>query len=455
MKKIRKSIVAIAVALVGSLSTGSVAFAESANGSGATFPQAFMASATVAFNQATGHNVSYANPGGGSSKGKADFKGNLTDFGGTDSAVTAAQAASFDWVYVPYVAGAIAVAYRLDEIKGKTLSLSPSTLNGIFGGTITKWNDPSIVNDLKTNPNWANSLKKSGLKGASSIWSTPALNTALVTVTLIPSVLKSTKGKTIELYDNTKKKSVKTATIGSKGQISLQAGVDINNTYSVKVAGKEISKYAVSAVTMPDKAITVVYRSDGSGTSNNFCNFMKNSANPDWAVNDAFTSCVPGGSAKVASFGSSFQGQSGSANVSNYIADNSGTIGYTEISFVTDATRAAKGMQAANVRNAAGKFVGPTAAATSAFIAGATIDAAGFLTFDYKQGANSAAYPIVAATYGLGKTAKSAKNAVVSDFFTWILTTYGPANAEALGYAPLTGAIKTAAEAQAKKINSK
>ncbi|MFM7494679.1 MAG: substrate-binding domain-containing protein, partial [Acidimicrobiaceae bacterium] len=319
MQKLRKSITAIAIAAVATLSASSVALAESASGSGATFPQQFMASATVAFNQATGHNVSYANPGGGSSKGKADFKAGLTDFGGSDSAVTAAQAAAFDWVYIPYVAGAISIAYRLDEIKGTTLSLSPATINGIFGGTITKWNDPSIANDMKTNPAWANSLKKSGLKGASAVWSTPSTNTALVTVTLVPSVLKSSKGKTVELYDNTKKKSVKSATIGTKGQISIQAAVNSANNYSVKVAGKEVAKYSVAAVNLPDKDITVVYRSDGSGTTNNFCNFMKNSANPDWAVNDAFTSCIPGGSAKVASYGAKFQGQSGSANVSNYV----------------------------------------------------------------------------------------------------------------------------------------
>jgi hypothetical protein len=298
-------------------------------------------------------------------------------------------------------------------------------------------------------------LKKSALKGASSVWATPSLNTALVTVTLTPAVLKASKGKTVELYDNTKKKSVKSATIGAKGQISVQGAVDINNTYSVKVAGKEVGKYSVQSVSLPDKAITVVYRSDGSGTTNNFCNFMRNAANTDWVVNDSFTSCIPGGSAKVASYGSTFQGQSGSANVSNYVADTNGSIGYTEVSFVTDATRAAKGMQSANVKNAAGKFVGPTAAGTSAFVSGAAIDAKGFVTFDYKQGTNTAAYPIVAVTYGLGKTAKSAKNAVVSEFFSWILSTYAPASADALGYAPLTGAMLTAATAQAKLINSK
>jgi ABC-type phosphate transport system substrate-binding protein len=62
---------------------------------------------------------------------------------------------------------------------------------------------------------------------------------------------------------------------------------------------------------------------------------------------------------------------------------------------------------------------------------------------------------VVAVTYGLGKTAKSAKNAVVSDFFKWILTEYAPANAEALGYAPLDGAMKTAGLAKAAVVNSK
>ena len=61
----------------------------------------------------------------------------------------------------------------------------------------------------------------------------------------------------------------------------------------------------------------------------------------------------------------------------------------------------------------------------------------------------------VAVTYALGKTAKSAKNAVVSEYLQWILNTYAPANAEALAYAPLTGALKDKALVQAKLINSK
>lgn len=455
MRSFRKSLVAVGVAVVATLSTTSIALAESASGSGATFPQQFLASATAEFNKTTGHNVTYANPGGGSSKGKADFKGGLTDFGGSDSAVTSAQAASFDWTYVPYVGGAIAIAYRLDELQGATLSLSANTINAIFAGQITNWADANIVADMKANPTWANTKKKSDYKGASVQWTPTGPLAVTATVSILPTAMKNAKGKKIEVVDNKAKKTVSTATIASKGEISLSVKTQNDIDYSVKVDGKEVGKFKKVEITMPSKSITVVYRSDGSGTTNNFCNYMKNGTNPDWAVNDAFTSCIPGGSSQVASYGSRFQGQSGSANVSNYIADNSGSIGYTEVSFVTDAARAAKGMKAALVRNAAGKYVAPTSAGASSSIGGADIDAKGFVTFNYKQTTNQTAYPITAVTYGLAKLAKSSKNDVVRDFFKWILETYSPANAEGLGYAPLSGEMKTKALALVNTVSSK
>jgi phosphate transport system substrate-binding protein len=276
MRNIRKVVAAIGVSVVASLATSSVALAESASGSGATFPQNFLANATVNYNAKTGHNVTYANPGGGSTKGKSDFKANLTDFGGSDSAVTAAQAASFDWVYVPYVGGAISVAYRLDEIKGATLSLSSATVNGIFAGLITKWNDSNIAADMRANPAWSNTQKKSDLKGAQAQWQPVGPFAAQVTVSLIPSTLKSVKGKKVEVVDATAKKTIGTATVGSKGELAVNVkGLNDKSTYDVKVNGKTIAKYKRVSVTLPDKDITVVYRSDGSGTTKKFTNFLR------------------------------------------------------------------------------------------------------------------------------------------------------------------------------------
>jgi phosphate transport system substrate-binding protein len=103
MKSFRKVIATTALVVVGSMSVATMASAESISGSGATFPQTFQAAATVEYSKATGHTATYANPAGGSSKGKTDFFANLTDFGGSDSAVSSTQSGStaFSWVYVP------------------------------------------------------------------------------------------------------------------------------------------------------------------------------------------------------------------------------------------------------------------------------------------------------------------------------------------------------------------
>jgi ABC-type phosphate transport system substrate-binding protein len=452
MKSFRKVIATTALVVVGSMSVATMASAESISGSGATFPQTFQAAATVEYSKATGHTATYANPGGGSSKGKSDFFANLTDFGGSDSAVSSTQSGStaFSWVYVPYVAGATAVAYRLDEIKGSTLNLSIPTVAGIFGGTIKMWNDPAIVADMAANPIWANSAKKSAYKGASALWTPTSETAATLNITLTPAALKAAKGKKIEILED--KKSVKTATVAAKGQIAINLTTKAA-AYTVKVDGKEVAKFAQSTPTLPAKAITVVYRSDGSGTTNNFIKPL-NAFSTKWTVNDAFTTAIPGGATAVAGFGAAFQGQSGSANVSNAIADTNGSIGYTEISFVTDATRAAKGMAAANIKNAAGKYVAPTSAATSSMIADSDIDSKGFVTFNFKQTTNTTAYPFVAVTYALGKTAVSAKSIIVSDYLKWTLNTYAPAAAESLGYAALTGALLTVAKNNAARVGS-
>lgn len=449
MRSIRKKLLATAVVAASVLTTASVAKAEDVTGGGASFPVTFLTSAIAEFNKTTGHNLSYTSTGSGT--GKRNFRAGTFKFAGTDSAVTGADIPTFEWTYVPYLAGAIAVAYRLDEAQGATLSLSKDTLNGIFAGLITKWNDPSIAADQKISPSWANQKKKSDLKGATALWENQVGKQAKVTVSLLPATLKSSKGKKIEVIDTKTKKSVRSVSIGSKGEYAVTFQADVKNEYQVKVAGKEVAKYKVITVKLPDRPIVVVYRQDPSGTTNNFCNFMKNSVNSVWSVNDNFASCVPGG---ISSFGSRFQGQNQSNNLSNYIADTNGTIGYTEVSYVTDPSRAAKGMRAANIRNAAGVYVAPTSAGYNSFLAGGQMDARGFVTFDFNQTSNKTAYPIGAVTYGLGQTSNDAKNKVVAQFFEWVLTTYAPANAEALGYTPLLGSMQSKGVALAKKVGA-
>jgi len=446
MKSFRKVFASTALVVVGSMSVATMASAESIVGTGATFPATFQASATAEYSKQSGHTVSYANPTG-SGAGKTAFFTAGQDFAGTDSSVSSTQSGStaFSWVYVPYVAGAISIAYRLDALAGASLNLSIPTVAGIFDGTIKTWNDPLIVADMAANPIWANTTKKSGFKGASALWTPTSATASTLTVTLNPAALKAAKGKKIEVLED--KKSVKTVTVAAKGQIAIALTTKAA-AYTVKVDGKEVAKFAQSTPTLPSTPITVVYRSSTSGTTNNFIKPL-NAINSKWTVDDSFTKAIPGGVAPT-----SFQAGVGSDGVSNLIADTNGAIGYTEVSFVTDATRAAKGLRSANIKNVAGKFVAPTAAATSSMIADSDIDSKGFVTFNFKQTANMTAYPFVAVTYALGRTAVSSKAIVVSDYLKWILNSYAPASAESLGYAPLTGAILTVAKNNAARIGS-
>lgn len=119
----------------------------------------------------------------------------------------------------------------------------------------------------------------------------------------------------------------------------MTSNIKPTDTFSIKVGGKTIATFKQIKVTLPDRAIQVVYRADTSGTTNNFCQYMKGAVNPDWVINDAFQSCVPGG---VTKFGSRFVGQPQNNNQANYIADTNGAIGYAEVAYVTDPTRAAK-----------------------------------------------------------------------------------------------------------------
>ncbi len=88
--------------------------------------------------------------GGGSGKGVSDFIAKQTDFGGSDSALKDDQPAQAKErcggnaaIDLPMVTGPVAMAYNLDGVD--KLILTPELLTGIFGGTISTWNDPKIA----------------------------------------------------------------------------------------------------------------------------------------------------------------------------------------------------------------------------------------------------------------------------------------------------------------------
>jgi ABC-type phosphate transport system substrate-binding protein len=444
-----KRVAAVSVALAATFASGAVAKAESATGGGASFPVQFLTPAIAEFNATKGHSLTYTSTGSGT--GKRNFRSGTFKFAGTDSAVTGSDIPTFGWTYVPYVSGAIGIGYRLDELGGATLSLSKDSINGIFSGTITNWNDSRIAADMRANPTWTNTKKKSDIRGVTTLWQNLTPTEAFVTVSMLPKVLKEQKGKKVEVVDDKTKNAVGTATVGTDGEFNVRFKHSDTATYSVKVGGKTVASFKKAKdVKLPDRPIQVVYRADTSGTTNNFCQYMKGAVNSLWNVNDAFANCVPGG---VAQFGSRFVGQPQSNNLSNYVASTNGTITYTEVAYITDPSRAAQGMRAAYVRNNAGIYVAPTSENYNAHLSAASIDASGFVTFNWAAKARTA-YPIGAITYMLCQTSRDAQNVVIGEFVQWMISEYGPKNAEALGYTPVLGKFQQTALTLAKRCGA-
>ena len=186
-------------------------------------------------------------------------------------------------------------------------------------------------------------------------------------------------------------------------------------------------------VQLPALKITVVRRSDGSGTTFNFVNYLSK-VSPDWK------SKVGEGTAVKWPLGIGGKGNEG---VTAYVKQIKGAVGYVELSFAV-----VNKLTYARMKNAAGKFVIPSddsfqAAANSADWANSKDF---FLVITNAPGEE--AWPITATNfimmYKQPKNAQGAKNA--KEFFRWVYAN-GDAQAKALNYVPLPAALVQQIEA--------
>ena len=230
-----------------------------------------------------------------------------------------------------------------------------------------------------------------------------------------------------------------------------------NTTQTVPVldkAGKpKILKYnEVDAnPSLPNIPITVYYRSDSSGTSEQFGKFLQGAnagANSIWwskTASGTFGNMTP---EPLSNF-FNFQGANGSALVAAGVKSKVGAIGYAESAWFTT-----NKLGTVLVQNWAGEFVAPTAAATSAFLGGGTIEANGSVTTPYQK-AIAGAYPIGTASYGLvyPESAKKdpEKQKIVAEWHTYLLEQC-PKKFPEKGYIQITGALYDKAKAQIAKI---
>src|SRR5690606_16289575 len=109
-------------------------------------------------------------------------------------------------------------------------------------------------------------------------------------------------------------------------------------------------------VSLPDEKITVVHRSDGSGTTFNWVNYLSK-VSPEWqsAVGEGTSVSWPTG-----------VGGKGNEGVAAYVKQIKGSIGYVELAYATQ-----NGMAYASMQNAAGNWVRPSAQSFQAAAASA------------------------------------------------------------------------------------
>lgn len=184
--------------------------------------------------------------------------------------------------------------------------------------------------------------------------------------------------------------------------------------------------------TLPSSPITVVTRSDGSGTTANFTTYLHD-------TQPGIFTQTPGTAWPV----SGTSGQQGGSGVVTAVAGGQGTIGYADQSSINGAT-------AAKIQVGTGTdFVGYTAeGATAAFEAGATVHSQGTgdmtEVIDYSKIIDAAAYPIPLLSYVITCTSHqdATQGELTRAYLGFVLSTLGQqVGAKNAGAAPLPNSV--------------
>lgn len=301
---------------------------------GATFPMPFY---NLAFRKYGENNRTDFNYGGiGSGGGIRSLADKVVDFGATDAFLSDKELSDFksEVVHIPTCLGAVVIAYNLPGTD--SLKLTPSLLEGIFLGNITKWNDKSIM--------------------------------------------------------------------------------DVN-----------------PGAGLPDMNITVVYRSDGSGTTYIFSDYMTK-VSKTWAEKI--------GTGKSLNWPSGI-GAKGNPGVAGTISQTQGAIGYigSEYAF-------AQKIQYAKLQNSSGIFINPDIKTVSA---AAKTDIPDDTRIMVTNSSDPEAYPISGFTWIILYKEQAYNNRTqeqaisVVNFLEWLIGQDGQSIAKSVNYAPLPSAVSVTA----------
>lgn len=189
-------------------------------------------------------------------------------------------------------------------------------------------------------------------------------------------------------------------------------------------------------VTLPSTPITIAVRSDSSGTTQNFTQFLVDASGDGWTLGTSSTIKWP----------STARAGNGNGGVASIIKSTPGAVGYVDYS---DAK--ASGLTFASIKNKAGEYVAPSVAGASAAASQVTVKPN--LTFSAIWAPGATSYPISAQSYVLVyETQPNANTAKMLQAWVGYLIGDGQSLLSNLGFAPLPSSVQSMAKAQLSKI---
>jgi len=191
-------------------------------------------------------------------------------------------------------------------------------------------------------------------------------------------------------------------------------------------------------VSLPEATITVVHRSDGSGTSFVFTDYLSK-VSPEWKEKVGTGAAVqwPAGG-----------GEKGNEGVTGRVKQTPNSIGYTELIYAEE-----NKLPVASIKNSAGQFVRPSLDSTTAAASGVAGQIPDDLRVSITNSPGATAYPISSFTYLLvyKEQQDQAKGKALVDFLWWAIHD-GEQMAKDKLYAPLPDEVVKKAETKIKLI---
>ena len=247
------------------------------------------------------------------------------------------------------------------------------------------------------------------------------------------------KGKTVLYYP------ILISPITVSYNLSGVTGLKLTAPVIADIFQAKITKWNDPAITalnpgvkLPSTPIVIAHRSDSSGTTANFSQFLVEGAPGVWKL----------GSSSTISWPANSRGGNGNGGVAQIVKTTTGAVGYVDY-----ADAKASGLTWASVKNQAGNYVAPST--QSATAAADNVTAKPDLTFSAIWAAGTSSYPITYQSWVLVYEKQSGSNNVkMLKAYIGYLLGNGQKLLPELGYAPLPSSLDQQAKAQLSKITT-